>query len=129
MRRKARRYRDSDPDVDLTPMVDVVFLLLVFFIFAIKPLDVLATMPVHSSGGGTAPSMIELRIQVLSDGYLVNGKSMALTSMDLLMEKTARFARDAHIAISSKDEAQHHRLVSVLNLCERHHFENISLAR
>ncbi len=130
MRRRRSRNQDSDPGVDLTPMVDVVFLLLVFFVFAVKPLDLLATVTARAAGGGeVSVSMVEIRIQVLDESYLVNGKPMGIEALDAVLEKTTRFAPDAQVAIACIDSAPHARLVGALDLCEKNGLTNVRMLR
>lgn len=64
--------RQEDSKVPMAAMIDVVFLLLVFFVLTVRPVDVLAHLDASQAGGGSgAPG---LKVDVLEDGYRVNGR-------------------------------------------------------
>ena len=77
--RRVRRMSD-DVHIELTPMIDVVFLLLTFFIFAVVMMvraDVLDVNLAELSSGHAAQSSIPIMIVIDEDGALfVNGEPM-----------------------------------------------------
>jgi len=71
------------PPISLTPLIDVVFLLLIFFMLASTFLKFSGTTVSGAAGGGTADSVRELAlIQVRAEGALtVNGQQVALDDL------------------------------------------------
>lgn len=71
MRRKSR-YQEADPDsIDLTPLLDVVFLLLIFFVISTKVFDPFG-YEVELPESKTAPQQIQTDIATLT--VLANGE-------------------------------------------------------
>lgn len=76
-----RRRRDNGGDLDITPMIDIVFLLLIFFLVASIPdMNAQATLPPARHGVGVNPKQ-SIVITVAQDSqtgsrvYLADGKS------------------------------------------------------
>ncbi|MEO1494183.1 MAG: biopolymer transporter ExbD [Pseudomonadota bacterium] len=117
-----RRRRPS-----LTPMIDVVFLLLVFFMLSARfGLDnAIPIAPALSGGGGYtgAPRLIT----VTADGVLLNGTPIPQTeligSVQALMP-----SEDAIIVLRVRGEASLQTLVDVLDLLQRGGINNTVLA-
>jgi len=71
-----RRMRRTNPEVrvEITPMIDVVFLLLTFFIFSIVLMvraDVLDVNLPELSTGKSANAVVPITVAILADGSLV----------------------------------------------------------
>lgn len=64
----------------LTPMIDVVFLLLVFFMLASR-FGTDQQMPLHSAQGGAAYAGPPRLVTVTPGGVLLNGAPVALTAL------------------------------------------------
>jgi biopolymer transport protein ExbD len=109
-------------------MIDVVFLLLVFFLVVTQPLDVLLHLDVSRPRveGGETPLTV-LRIEVLADGYMVNEKAMALSEMDQVLGKLSGYSTSMSVVVSCAPDSQHDGLVQALNLCAKNGLRNLSL--
>jgi len=124
--RKARRVEDST--LSMTAMIDMVFLLLVFFIMVAEPRDVNAKLPASRPGTDTEPIDFPLvRIDISTDGYMMNQKRVNLGQMDQFLVKLARISKDQSILVTSTMDADHSHLIKVLDLCSKAELENISL--
>ncbi len=131
-RDKPRRKRLSrlECKMGLTVMIDIVFLLLVFFVITMKPRPVLAeliTAAGPAQGCTTEPP--DIRIDVLPNRYLMNGKIVNQVEMDRHLRHLARFSTNQVVVVSSHDEAAHYRLITALDLCTKSGFSQLSLAR
>lgn len=96
----------------LTPMIDVVFLLLVFFMLASR-FGQEAQMPLVLGGTGEGYSGPPRLIDVLPDGQRLNGVDRNMD--DLLAALTALTASPADtVVLRARDGAELQRLVSVI---------------
>lgn len=126
-RRVRSRY---EPISGMTSMIDVVFLLLVFFIVTIDPTDLMAKLPVDrpqpSPGDPSIPPAFTLTIT--ETGYIANGKRVSLESVDQYLNRMhSKFGLDeAHIICHGQSE--HSRLVKALDVCAKNEITNLSLS-
>lgn len=123
--RSARRWTAAE--LSLTPMIDVVFLLLVFFVMAVHPDDILAQIGVSRPGTDGSAGIPLLRIDVRSDGYTMNGKRVDIERMDTYLAKIADLSPQQTIVIACESESSHSQLVKVLDLCAKSELENLAL--
>jgi len=92
MRNPKPLFEDSDLKADLSPMIDLVFLLLIFFLVTANMItykkDKRVVIPVASDA--KVPEMIEGRVvlNVLQDGTVVDTESRVL-SLDQLTQRMA----------------------------------------
>ena len=84
------------PRVDLTPLVDVVFLLVIFFVLAVPsimlPMGIRVKLPVTSAATRLETSRLEVTITA-SDRIYVGARQVSLAEL----ERTAAGAASAHI--------------------------------
>ena len=124
--------RDEDrqePGIQLAPLVDIVFLLLVFFLVATTYLDeekdLTLVLPRASAGEESRPKLDRLLVNVRSDGTVLLGERE-----DLYRELVeARRANPAVPVILRGDRsASHGQIVGVLSICRRARIRNVAVA-
>jgi len=112
----------------MTPMIDVVFLLLVFFVVTIQPKDVLAKLDVSRPAAPTDPSNIPLlQIDVGASAYVINGRQLSLETIESRLSRIYSTSPRTTLIIASTSDAPHSRLVKLLDVCAGIGIENISL--
>ena len=109
----------------LTPMIDVVFLLLVFFMLAARfgqPQGIPLTLS-GSGGDYTGPPRL---VEVLSDGQRLNG---AAVGPDALLTGLSELTEDEGdvIVLRARDKASLQRLVEVMDGLRAAGFSNLAL--
>jgi biopolymer transport protein ExbD len=121
--RRNRRRVSEEAESDMTPMIDVTFQLLIFFMIAAtytvqKTLDLPSTQP---SETGAAVAMEELEktnvmVTLASDGSVtVQGKPAPLEDLaDVLRDAIAEM-KQAEVVLDVEDEAAHEMVVQVLD--------------
>jgi biopolymer transport protein ExbD len=129
-----RRRKREQPAVDMQmgPMIDMVFLLLVFFMVSAKPIKPEADVSLGLPGMAEQEEAVELpdeqRILIRANGEVALNEQTLAAAGDVRMERFAetlgRLVRSAEAAgaellvtLSPEDEAKHQRLVDVLNAC------------
>lgn len=114
-------------------MIDVVFLLLIFFIFTYQLSDYETELDVSvptAEEGSTAPrSYLEEVINVLSDGTIIlEKKSFTLDELQDKMERLARVNKNQPIRIRGDAETKYQDIVTVIDRCRKAGIWNISFA-
>jgi len=118
------RFDDDEKDaaIDLTPMIDVVFQLVVFFMLATqfaeqeKEMDV--DLPSSEAGQLAEKLPDELIINVLKDGkVIVDGNELDDTALRTTLTRVAE--RDVKIPINIRGDkdVRHECIVSVMSAC------------
>lgn len=124
-----RRQRRESLSMDLTPLIDMVFLLLVFFLvtstFKKDELALLLKLPKTEQGAGSTEKKIEhLTIELSSDDVAVNGKKSSIEELPALLAKAEK---SSLINLRVDGDVKYTRLVKVLDLLQTNKLENISL--
>lgn len=129
---KRRKKEQPFVDMQMGPMIDMVFLLLVFFMVSAKPIKPEADVSLGLPGMAEQDEPVELpdeqRILVRANGEVALNEQVLATAGDSKMEKFAetltRLVQSAKsaksellVTLAPEDEAKHQRLVDVLNAC------------
>ena len=131
----ARKPQDN-PALDMTPMIDVVFELIIFFVVTIKSEDLLsrlnANRPAPSSGPSSPSSDTTVTIAIgqgrNANGQLVyNGREVKRAELDQILGETARMSKSTPIVIRAAGNSPHKALVDVLDICYRHELFSVSI--
>ena len=127
---RRNRRAASDAPLEMSAMIDVVFLLLIFFIATMRPADVFAQLETSRPAPPVKKIVEEvelMRIDVLNGSYLLNRKHVDLTRMEEVMRRVPVSARDRNVIITCHMDSSHSRLIKALDLCSKLEFKNLSL--
>ncbi|WP_282605557.1 biopolymer transporter ExbD [Pelagibius sp. Alg239-R121] len=128
------RLKDEPPSlrlIALTPLIDVVFILLVFFMLASSFLDWRAVDLRLSAGSGTASTEDKvLVIHILVDGSITLDNN-SVTARELEQQVAAELAEKASVPVIVRPEAgvELQRAINLLDLLKRAGAANVSLSR
>lgn len=122
-----KRTRDT-PMPDITPLIDVVFLLLIFFMVStvFKKSEVALLLNLPTSDGeaqGTADKVIT--IEVSNDKMAYNGKDIA--PEDLHERLKAVTNKEIPIELRIDKEVKYEKVVQVLDNLKKNSLNNLSL--
>lgn len=131
---KFRRRRSPDASVDLTPLIDVVFLLLIFFMVTttfVREGRMSLELP-EAAAEATMEPVEPVQVLVSTQGeYLVNGRTLADDRIDTVLEAL----RDASggdaglpLVITADGRAPHASVVRVMDAAGRLGFEAVRIA-
>jgi biopolymer transport protein ExbD len=130
-------------EMQMGPMIDMVFLLLVFFMVSAKPLKQESDINIGLPGTVAQEEALEIpdeqRIQIQPNGQVVlNDQPMdspASAEMPALFATLKRFKESADsnktealITIDADDAANHERIVQVLNACAQAKITGVTFA-
>jgi biopolymer transport protein ExbD len=124
---------EDEPTINLTPMIDVVFTLLVFFMLATKfaererELDV--QLPAASAASEPTPTPEELVINVSREGGVsIDGRALQGEALAKVLADTAHRAPGIPVTVRGDRRGAYDDIVQVLNECMRAGLSNLSLS-
>jgi len=122
---RIKRTVHENVEVNITPIIDMVFLLLIFFLVATKfsdlERDVRIDPPSSRSARPVTAVAQEIVVNVMVDGrFLVAGSEIDGADLDRLL--AAAVSRNPHQSVVIRGDRQSllQAAVHVLDLCERH---------
>ncbi len=128
-----KRQPRNDDQINLTPLIDVVFLLLIFFMVSTtftKETHLSLDLP-EAQGAPSQELPEQLEIMVSVDGsYSVNGKALINTSLETLkkaLEQTAGEKRDMPLVITADANATHQSVVRAMDAAGQLGFVHLSM--
>ena len=129
-----RRQIQSEESINLTPLIDVVFLLLIFFMVSTtftKETQLSVDLP-EAEADPAIERPEQLVILIAADGsYAVNGQNLVNQSVDTLvraLEKTAGGDSKRPLVISADAKAPHQFVVRAMDAAGRLGFVNLSIS-
>ena len=138
-----RKTQDEKVEIPITPMIDAVFLLLVFFMVTStlhrQEADISFALPGVADQSESVEIPDEQIIEIYSDGNVVlndltydkadDPELPELVEMLTRFKKTAEANQvEAMITIAPADDVKHQRVVDVLNACAAARLENVTFA-
>jgi len=122
---RIKRTVNEGVDINLTPIIDMVFLLLIFFLVATKfsdlERDVRVLPPSSRSARPVTAIPQELVINVTSEGkLLIAGTEISNDDLDRLLAAAVARNPGQSVIIRGDKRAILQAAVNVLDLCERH---------
>ena len=126
--------RSEEPDLNLTSLIDVVLLLLIFFMLSTHFIDE-ARLKLRLPEAGAAPESVQpeaLEIEVSAQGsYRVNGRAVANSSPAALaaaLEQETGSDRMLPVSIRADANATHQSVVTAMDVAGRAGFRQINIA-
>ena len=125
------RHRDEDSGLGLTPLVDVVLLLLIFYIVTTSFVDREIELRLPDSQASAIPEeRKKLTIEIGREpGQLaLNGESLSVEALDLRIGSAAQADVITAVEIRADRLAVHGRVVEVLGIVKKHGVDNVGIA-
>ena len=117
-------------------MIDVVFLILVFFVVTTNPQDLLANFAIPLAG--TQPPepdkvvitpLPPIQVRVTARGYEINGARFSEREFGRRLHRLAAASTAPHVAISCGDDAGHGSFINALDACAEHGVSNVTFVK
>ena len=128
----ARKEYDN-PKAEMTPMIDVVFQLIIFFIVTINQEDIFSKLNANRPAPNAAPSAqteendTQIKIDVGPRGVVFNGRGMSLKELDSNIKKLAASSTKSTVLVRCSLDSYHGTLVQVLDICNKYKMYNLSI--
>ena len=117
----------------IAPMVDIVFLLLIFFLvtwnFARHETELDVKVPTAKEGKESRRAVGEVIINVKSDGaILMNRRQMTPDKLKATLEKISGLYPDQAVVLRGDQSADYRHIVAVLDICRAANIWNVAFA-
>lgn len=129
------RKEQSDPKLDMTPMIDVVFELIIFFVVTIKQEDIFSQLTVNRPAApneGKQSEDITVTIEIAqssnANGVIIyNKKEVSRADLSAKLADIARTSKKTPIIVKCAGNSPHKALVDVIDICNRHQLYSVSV--
>ncbi len=128
-----RPRRREDPELSLVPMIDVVLVLLIFFMIAtsLRHESLLEIRLPEAAGQPMPGAIAQLEVSIAADGrYAVNGQTLQ-SSDPATLKATLRAATDGRVlplTISADGRTPHQAVVTALDVAGQLGIRQLSIA-
>lgn len=124
----ARKNKREALTFELTPLIDVVFLLLIFFmvssVFKKDELALLLSLPKTEQGEGKGKEKKKITIEISKDEIAYEGRKITMSDLE---SSLGTLNKNTMLNLRVDGEVVYTRLVKVLDLFQKNKLENISL--
>jgi len=131
---KLRNQGVEEPDVNLTPLIDVVFLLLIFFMVSTtfdKESELSIELP-NAEGEVLEREILQVEISIDAKGnYAINNERIINSQINTLkaaISKVAGDKRDIPMIISADGRASHQAVVAAMDAARQLGFSRLTFA-
>lgn len=119
--------------IQLTPLIDIVFLILIFFmvtsVFGALESEVDITLPTADSAIQSERNRGEIFINLRSDGaIIVNNREHTIPELQELLHQVAELFPGGAVIIRGDESAMLGRAIEVLDCCRKADIQNVSFA-
>lgn len=131
----ARKQQDA-PTLDMTPMIDVVFELIIFFVVTIKQEDLFSKLnanrpaPPSSTSDPSSETTVTIAIGqgMNPNGVIVyNQREIRLSELDRDLKEVAQTSKKTPIIIRCAEMSPHKALIDVLDICYKYGLFSVSI--
>jgi biopolymer transport protein ExbD len=130
---KFRSNRTPEASFQLAPMIDIVFLLLIFFIvtwsYARFETELDISVPAAEEGQDPKRTVGEIIVNVREDGTIVLN-AITITEEELLgkLQRIAAVHKDQAVILRGDSEATYNHIIKVLDICQKAGIWNVAFA-
>ncbi|MBR6733926.1 MAG: biopolymer transporter ExbD [Kiritimatiellae bacterium] len=121
----------ENPQLDMTPMIDVVFELIIFFVVTIKQEDLFSKLNANRPQPNDKPveKVVDeqIEIQVGANGLVYNGRGVTLKELDRNIKQAASISKKTTVLLQCALDSPHRYLVDALDVCNKYGLQNLSV--
>ncbi len=128
----ARKEQDN-PQLDMTPMIDVVFELIIFFVVTIKQEDIFSKLNANRPAPNAAPSAAseendnQIKIDIGPGGFVFNSRGVSLKELDRNIKQLSATSKKSTVLVRCTLDSPHKFLVDALDVCNKYGMYNLSI--
>ncbi len=131
---KLRRTQREEPELNLTPLIDVVFLLLIFFMVSTtfeKESEITIELP-EATGEASNEMIQAIDIAIDAQGrFFINEKEVVSSRIEILrntIKSVVKDQKDPQIIISADRMAPHHAVIKAMDALRQLGYVNMTFA-
>ena len=133
MAKKEKKSKNTGEEVtlEMTPMIDVVFQLLIFFVVTLKQEDILAKLmasrpaPDPNAKPDQQPDLIDITVH--KHGFIFKQRAVSLEGLDRQIERYSRMSKNATVIIRCTSDSKQRYLVQAMDICSKYKMKNLSI--
>ena len=115
--------QDTAVSIDLTPIIDMVFLLLIFFLVATTfhqtEREMKIALPAASSAGPISTTLRELIINVDQDGsIIISGKTIDPEDLRIIISDAVALNPEQKITVRGDQNTAYSNIIRALDICK-----------
>lgn len=128
-----RRLQEEPDTIQMAPLIDIVFLTLVFFmtttVFSTLESEIDIQLPTASAATQSERAQGEIYINLRENGEIVvNNKVMELEELGAVLKRVAEYFPGGAVIIRGDNQAMLGRAINILDLCKDADIQNVSFA-
>ncbi len=132
MARKKTKKEQETVALEMTPMIDVVFQLLIFFIVTKKEEDILSHLDVNRPAPDKPRPPEEkqdelLDIIIWEKGFVLKGRKVAIEEVERQLAKYSSISKNVSVVIKCEEKSPHAYLIQVLDICAKKGLKNLNV--
>ncbi|NLE41429.1 MAG: biopolymer transporter ExbD [Lentisphaerae bacterium] len=129
---KGRKKRTSQekPTLEMTPMIDCVFQLLIFFIVTMKQDDILANLDALRPQQDDSPVVVRkdpLTVLIGPRGFVFQGAPKTEAQLEYSLKRIAKSDPNTTVIVKCTGDSPHGLLVRALDVCNKVGLRNLSV--
>ncbi len=126
------RKPQENPKAEMTPMIDVVFQLMIFFVVTIKQEDIFSKLNANrpapnQSSSSSESNDTQIKIDIGYSGLIFNGRGVRMSELKSNLKQLSATSKNATVLIRCTLDSPHGRLVDVLDACNQYGMHNLSI--
>ena len=129
--RRKRRITNDQPQLEMTPMIDVVFQLLIFFIVTIKQEDIYSMLAAAAPAADPKASPVDppnvLNIEINKTGFILRGTPVSKALLERRLASIAEYDKTVSVVLRCTGDSPHKYLVQTLDICHKLELTNLAI--
>lgn len=118
-------------EINITPLLDLAFVLLIIFIITTPNLEQSLQLTVPS-GGATGSTVRKDQVRTIevsrNGGYVMNSRPYSVSELEQALRAEFQTNPDLAIYIRADEAEQYKNVIAILNLCERLNIKKVKFA-
>ena len=118
-----RKREEDAPSIEMTPIIDMVFLLLIFFLVATtyqqSERELAIALPEAEAAGPISTMLREIIININAQGdIIVGGQAISLDELRTLVSDAVRMNPDQKVSVRGDKDLPYGTIARVLDVCK-----------